>query len=191
MAIDIGGACMFCYGWLGQPNVTVICDANPCNDFGHITQICMYVHEFQPGEYTSAMIEFKVLEPVGGNDFKLQHSVTALEVIEGMNVFNAPADFDSFTVEIGWMVGAYFATVLPKVAANTCAIRGNEEEEGNSTLYRVDGNHNIINSIETYIPGRGYKVDGIPQAMSLRMEGSQVLCPNPVASFTHSGGPCI
>lgn len=96
-AIDVAGPCTSHAGGTGN-NWTNICLANPANDTGTIDYICSY-------NLGAGTVDYATFFNVSGANYSTRDSSGGLTVADGLNEFNAPADFTAFDATAGDYAG--------------------------------------------------------------------------------------
>lgn len=100
MAIDVGSVAINRDEYTSGDR-TIIVTENPANATGKINHIEVFIFA------TASTIEVASFEKVNGNTFTTRGTSGALNVVTGLNTFDAPGDFAAFDINAGDYIGCY------------------------------------------------------------------------------------
>lgn len=100
--IDVGSAAIVRASSADTAGYTTIATENPANASGTIDHIEIYMNSV-----LGAIIDVAAFEQVSANTFTSRGSSGNLNVVVGLNTFNAPGDFTAFDITAGDYIGFY------------------------------------------------------------------------------------
>lgn len=148
----------------GAGGTTYLNRNSPCMYDGTINKVCLYVAQIVYGN----KIKFKIFEHITDLNYKLISETIFFTVVEGYNEFNV-----NLHIKAGNYIG-YFCPDgnFPRLSVHSL---------GSGRLYWPADAQEIV----------AFMVENENQAIAIGGSGESGVCPNPVASFTHSGESCI
>jgi len=112
--IDVGSAATDRGSSADTLGYTTIATENPANASGTIDHIEIFMNSA-----TSAVIDVAAFEQVDTNTFTSRGSSGNLNVVAGLNTFNAPGDFTAFDIEAGDYIGFYGSGTANRIEQDT------------------------------------------------------------------------
>lgn len=112
--IDVGAAASDRGSSSDTLGYTTIATENPANASGTINHIEIFMNTA-----TAAVIDVAAFEHLGSNYFTSRGSSGNLNVVAGLNTFNAPTDFTAFDIEAGDYIGFYGSGTANRIEQDT------------------------------------------------------------------------